>query len=135
MSEVRDIAQEYHRAYCEATGLNMKYTFSLYTLWYLFAKEFKAEDLETVVRHLRKIYRDKPDILRACLRLPKLIEDHAMFASYLAEAQAEARKPKKTEKERLLERTCTGTRIPEPDTTKPVSELALEMLRKCKENL
>lgn len=103
MSEhIRDIAQEYHAAYCEATGLKIKYTFEFYADWFLFAKQFEPGDIATVVRYLKVLYKDKPDILAACLRIRKLIKERASFAEYLAEAQAKARIPKETPRDRAL---------------------------------
>lgn len=131
MSEVQDIAQEYHEAYCLASGLKVKYTMGLYSDWYLFAKEFDPEDLKTVIDYLRQLYRDRPDIAVAAVRLPKLIQDRTLFASYLAEAQACARVPKQTERQRLLDRTCTGTKQPEPEPKK-ASDVALKILKDFK---
>lgn len=151
MNEVRDIAQQYHKAYCQASGLPVKYTMGLYSDWFLFAREFKEDDLGTVIRYLKRIYRSKPDILKACTRLPKLIQDHAMFASYLAEAEqekramaAKARAPKKSPA--MLAREAWRGLPEEPEdkaknTAKPIGEIlptvqqALDEMRKLKDSL
>jgi chorismate mutase len=135
---VRDIADEFHEAYCEATGLKVKYTFSFYSDWFLFAKEFTQDDIKTVVNYLRKLYKDKPEILMACLRITKLIRERDTFAQYLAEAKAEARKPRMTERDRVME--ATGRAKEPPDNTRSAgqvldqsSDKALEILSKFKE--
>lgn len=151
MSEVRDIAAQYHEAYCQASGLKVKYNFSHYSDWYLFAKDFEMSDLGTVIHYLKKLYRGKPDILKACIRLPKLIQDHAMFASYLAEAEqekramaAKARAPVKSPATRAIEAWRGLPVEPEDkakDTCKSVGQIlptvqqALDEMRKFKESL
>lgn len=135
MEHVQDIAQQLHQAYCEATGLKVKYSFAFYSDWYLFAKDFEAEDIKTVVNYLRNLYRDKPEILAACLRITKLVRERDTFAQYLAEAKAEARKPRTTERDRVL--AATGRPQEVPDNVKTpaqvlVSTKALDLLAQFK---
>ena len=151
MSELHDIAQQFHEAYCQASKLPVKYTMGMYTDWFLFAREFKEEDLGTVIRYLKRLYRGNPDILRACIRLPKLIQDHAMFASYLAEAEqqerekaANARAHVKSPAVKAVEAWRGLPVEPEnkaKDTSKPIGQIlpsvqqALDEMRKLKESL
>jgi hypothetical protein len=121
--ETDSIIREYHAEYCRATGLQVKYGMDHYTDWYLFAKQFEVGDIFIVVEYLKKLYRHEPEILKACLRLSKLIRERSRFAEYLAEAMAEARKPKVTERDRVL--AATGRpREPGDNTRTPAQILA-----------
>lgn len=151
MPEIKDIAHQYHDAYCEASGLKVKYTFSLYSDWYLFAKDFEMSDLGTVIRYLKRLYKDKPDILRACIRLPKLIQDHSMFAAYLAEADEDARREAANARAHVKSRATKAREawrgLPEApeekakDTSKSIGQIlptvqqALDEMRKLKDSL
>jgi hypothetical protein len=77
--------------------------------WYQWSKVFGPEDLELVVPWLKREYKDKPQILRNMLAFRHLIRMRDYFGEYLAAAKAEARKPKPTERDRILRavgRTC-----------------------------
>jgi hypothetical protein len=139
VSEFHDIAQEFHQAYVAATGLKVKYTMEYYSDYYLFAKDYSADDIPVVVNYLRKLYRDKPEILAASLRITKLIREKARFGEFLAEALADARKPKENPAA-AAKQAWRG--LPEEDTrdtSKPVGQIlphvqrGLEKLKKFKE--
>lgn len=100
--ESDDLLQQYHTEYCKQTGLPLRCSIGMYYPWGLFAKEFALTDIKVVVDHLRRIYRDQPSILRASLRWSYLIEERGHFREFLAEALAEARKPKATAREKAL---------------------------------
>lgn len=141
MNEIRDIAQLYHDAYVKATGLKVKYTMEYYSDYYLFAKDYSPEDIAVVVKYLRGLYKDKPEILKASLRISKLIREKARFGEYLAEAQAEARAPRKTPATAVLEQWRGLPEQDTQDTSKPIGQIlphvqrGLELLRKCREDL
>lgn len=97
---------ELHEAYCRLTGLPLRYMpLEHDSDWYLWSKEFGIEDLELVVAWLRSQYKDKPSILKNSLMFRHLIRCRDYFGEYLAQAQAEARKPKETERDRVLAAT------------------------------
>ena len=104
MSKMEDdsIVQAYHAEYCRQTGREMACSISLYYHWGLFSREFKQEDIKTVVDHLRKIYKANPSILRSCLRWSWLIQERSHFRDLLPEAKAEARKPQPSEKDKFM---------------------------------
>jgi hypothetical protein len=139
MSEFHDLAQEYFEAYKQATGLPLKYTMSYYSDIYLFAKDFSPEDIPVVVNYLRKLYKDKPEILAASLRITKLLREKDRFGEFLAEALASARVPAKNPAT-AIKQAWRG--LPEEDTkdtSKPIGQIlpgvqrGLEKLKKFKE--
>src|SRR3972149_8384981 len=93
---------ELHEEYCQLTGLQLRYMpLEHDSDWYLWSKEFGGEDLKLVVGWLRSTQLDKR-ILANQLAFRHLIRCREYFAEYLAQAQAEARKPKPTERDAVL---------------------------------
>ncbi len=142
--ELRDTCKPYHEAYCAATGLKVLYNMEYYSDYYLFAKDFSPEDIQLVVKYLRKLYKDKPEILRASLRISKLIRERARFGEFLAEAKAEARAPVKNPATKAREAWRGLPEEPEEaakDTSKPIGQIlphvqrGIELLRQCKKDL
>lgn len=98
--------QEHHELYCSLTGLHLRYMpLEHDSDWYLWAKTYDQEDLKQVVPWLRQRYKDRPDILANTLMFRHLIRCRDYFGEYLAQAQADARKPKATERDRVLSAT------------------------------
>ena len=123
MSKMEDdaIVQAYHAEYCRQTGREMPCSISLYYHWGLFAREFKQEDIKTVVDHLKKIYVGNPSILRSCLRWSWLVQERSHFRDLLPEAKAEARKKQPSEKERFL--ASIDKQVPVVDNTQTAAQV------------
>lgn len=127
-----DLLRRLHDEYCRATGLPIRYTFEHYSDWYLFAQRFEPGDIAAVVAYLRKLYRSRPDILRASLRFSKLIKDRQRFEEYLAEARAERRKPVKTDRDRVLE--ASGREAQRESEARSVGQILSRILSQSHES-
>jgi len=78
-----------HALYCELTGLELRWVeFTHGYVWWAWERQFGAADLRLVVKHLKRLYRDRPYVLAACLRFRHLIVNVDYFAEYLAEARS-----------------------------------------------
>lgn len=111
-----------HDLYCQLTGLNLRYTPMEHDSdWYLWSKDFGSDDLELVVPWLKRHYAKKPDILKSTLMFRHLIRCKDYFREYLAQAQADARKPKRTDRDSVL--AATGRTEPKPDNTKTPAQI------------
>jgi len=77
-----------HSTYCRLTGLQMRWSYEIESVWYGWWKETNTEaDLELTIRYLNRLYAKRPDILASCLRLRRLIGDTLFFSQMLAEAR------------------------------------------------
>jgi hypothetical protein len=135
-----------HAAYCRLTGHVLGMNFARESAWFEWLRwrrpnPFSQNDLSCVVGHLREAIR-KGDRRPAALAFRNLIGMPDYFEEDLALARQAAR-PRAAAAPRIVRTTTangatTERRVPDPgteDTSRPVSESALKLLREFKATL
>lgn len=112
-----------HEAYCQLTGLEIKFGFEAETVWFAWHREgYTKDDLTVTIQYVQRLYAKQVRILAPCLRLHKLIGDLLNFAELRAEARKVIRvREEHSAKESVLR--ATGRPTEETKDAVPVSRV------------
>lgn len=118
-----DELKRLHASYCRITGLEIRWSYDVESVWYGWWKETNTEaDLELTIKYLNRLYAKRPDILASCVRLRRLIGDTLFFSQMHAEARKVVRvREENAAKESVLR--ATGRATEQQKDAVPVSRI------------
>lgn len=133
---MREEIEQIHRAYCLATGQDIKLAYDREHVWYQFLQAgFTISDVQLVGNFLRRAV-EKGDRNPGCLRFRNMIEPINLFEEELQLCKAAMRnfKPPRTEKDKTIQafRPSDAAPIHTPSTAMPAKEVVEAAMAKLR---